>query len=100
MVELSIEIPEKANTVVLMDVIERVCRAHDLTCTLKGTLAKYPDSVHWHFKNGKQKGTLEITWWESTNRLWFKVADGRTGPWIEESWPQITEEIRKAFRSS
>ena len=99
MVELSIEIPEKGNTVLLRDVIERVGRAHNLTCTLKGTLAKYPGSLHWHFKKGKQKGMLEITWWGSKNRLWFKVADGRTGAWIDETMSQMKEEIQKALRS-
>jgi len=98
MLESNIEIPGDVNGVALIDAIERVCRAHELTCTLKGTLAKYPDSMHWHFKKGKQKGTLEITWWESKNRLWFKVAEGRTGAWIEEGMLQIKEEIQKLLR--
>jgi hypothetical protein len=100
MVELDIETPKNINTNTLIDAIERVCHVHDLTCTLKGTLTKYPDSVHWHFKKGKQKGTLEITWWENKNRLWFKVADGRTGTWIKESMSKIKEEIQKALQSS
>jgi hypothetical protein len=95
MIELNIEIPKDVNAVVLIDTVERVCLAHHLNCTLKGTLVRYQGSVHWHFKKGKLKGTLEITWWESKNRLWFKVADRRTGQWIEENMPQIKEEIQK-----
>lgn len=94
---VNIEIPENADGSVLIDALERVCVAHHLTCTLKGTLARYPGSVHWHFKKGNQKGTLEITWWKSKNRLWFKVAEGRTGKWIEESMLQIKEEFRSSF---
>src|SRR4030095_7866814 len=75
MIELNIEIPKDVNAVVLIDTVERVCLAHHLNCTLKGTLVRYQGSVHWHFKKDKLKGTLEITWWESKNRLWFKVAD-------------------------
>jgi len=95
MIEVNIEIPENANTDIVIDSVERVCLLHQLSCTLKGTLASYPGSVHWHYKSGKQKGTLEITWWENNNRLWLKVADGRTGRWIEESLPQIKEDIEK-----
>jgi hypothetical protein len=95
---VNIEIPENMNTAVLVEAVERVCLAHNLNCTLKGTLVSYPGSLHWHFKKGNQKGTLEITWWESKNRLWFKVADGRTGKWIEESMPQLKEEIQIVLR--
>ena len=98
MVELNIEIPEDTDAAILIDAVERVCLAHNLNCTLKGTLRQYPGSVHWHFKKGKQKGTLEITWWESKNHLWFKVADRRTGKWIEDSMPQIKKEIQKLLR--
>jgi hypothetical protein len=93
MIEVNLEVPENANTDVVIDSVERVCLQHQLSYTLKGSLASYPGSVHWHFKAGKQKGTLEITWWENKNRLWCKVADGRKDKWIEESLPQIKEEI-------
>ncbi|HEU0297718.1 MAG TPA: hypothetical protein VFR47_33555 [Anaerolineales bacterium] len=95
MFESNIEIPEDVNAAVLIDAVERVCHAHGLNCTLKGTLVKYPGSVHWHFQKAKQKGTLEITWWENKNRLWFKVAEGRTGTWIDESMIEIKKEIQK-----
>ena len=44
---------------------------------MKGTLASFPNCVHWHWKRGKERGTLEITWWGKQDRLWFKVAAGR-----------------------
>ena len=98
MVEVNIEVPENANTDIVVDSVERVCLQHQLNCTLKGALARYSGSIHWHFKRGKQKGTLEITWWESKKRLWFKVADGRTGKWIEESLPQIKAALEKLLQ--
>jgi len=98
MIEVNIEIPENANTDIVVNSVEGVCLQHQLSCTLKGTLAKYPGSIHWHFKAGKQKGTLEITWWENKNRLWCKVAEGRTGKWIEENLPQIIEKTEKLLR--
>ena len=96
--EVDVEIPESVQSTDLMEAIERICVVHQLHCTLKGTLVTYPGSLHWHFKKGKQKGTLEITWWESKNRLWFKVANGRTGEWMEESMIQIKLELQKLFR--
>jgi hypothetical protein len=98
MLEVDVETPENVNNEALVHVVECVCVARQLKCTLKGTLASYPKSIHWHFKQGEQKGTLEITWWESQNRLWFKVADGRAGQWIEEYLPQIKEEIENLLR--
>lgn len=98
MIEVNNVVPKDVEAAILIDAVEHVCLAHDLNCTLKGTLASYPGSIHWHFKKARLKGTLEITWWESKNRLWFKVADGRTGKWIEESMLQIKEEIQKLLR--
>jgi hypothetical protein len=60
---------------------------------LKGTLAKYSGSLHWHFKKYRQKGILEITWWESNHHLWFKVAENRRGTWIEDIIPVLKEQI-------
>ena len=93
MLEVELQIPTVAKSDSVDKVIEQVCSANNLTCTLKGTLASYPGCIHWHFKMGKQKGTLEITWWKSKNRLWFKVAKGRTGDWINEALPQLKQEI-------
>jgi hypothetical protein len=64
---------------------------------MKGTLANYPGCVHWHYKKGKARGTLEITWWERENRLWFKVAKGRTGDWIEGSITRLKGKIERTF---
>lgn len=50
----------------------------------KGTLRSYPGCVHWHFKLGKQSGTLEATWWPKTERLWLKIAVNRDADWMAE----------------
>ena len=42
--------------------IEHVCLAESLTLTQRGTLASYPGCTHWHFKQGKARGVLELTW--------------------------------------
>lgn len=94
-VELQIHADTKSDSVTMA--IEHVCAANNLTCALKGTLASYPGCVHWHFKKNKEKGTLEITWWESENRLWFKVADGRVGKWMNEILPKLKKEIESSL---
>ena len=61
--------------------VEEICEREGLTLVLKGTLAKYPGCVHWHFKRGRLPGTLEVTWWKS--RLWFKISAGRDAAWMD-----------------
>ena len=97
MVEIELQLPKVVHEGDLVRCVEVVCVTNSLTCTLKGTLAKYPDSIHWHFKKAKQKGILEITWWEMKQRLWFKVANNRTGEWMNESLPKLKEEIEKCL---
>ena len=97
MIEVELQIPDSIEPEAVIRVIEHVCTSHNLTCTLKETLVRYPGSIHWHFKLGKQKGTLEITWWESRHRLWFKVANGRVGEWINENLLQLKEQIQKSL---
>lgn len=94
MIEVELQIPDSIEPETVIRAVEQICAFHGLTCTLKGTLVRYPGSIHWHFKRGRQKGTLEITW-ERENRLWFKVADGRTSEWINVSLPQLKEQIEK-----
>ena len=97
MLEVELQIPGGVETETVIRVVEHVCASNELTYSLKGTLVSFPGSVHWHFKRGGQKGTLEMTWWESEHRLWFKVANGRTGEWMLESIPQLKEQIEKMF---
>lgn len=95
MIEIELQVPGSLETEAVIRVVEQVCASNDLTCILKGTLVSYPGSVHWHFKQGRQKGALEITWWEGERRLWFKVANGRIGGWILERIPALKEQMEK-----
>ena len=97
MFEVELQIPDRVESDAVTRIVEQVCASHGLTAILKGTLRSYPGSIHWHFKLGKQKGTLEITWWERGQRLWFKVADGRTGAWIDDKLPPLKEQIEKSL---
>ena len=97
MVEVELQIPGSLDTESVVRIVERVCVDHGLTRTWKGTLVKNPGCTHWHFKKSRQRGTLEITWWESQNRLWFKVAENRTDTWIKESIPLLKEQIERSI---
>jgi hypothetical protein len=95
MIEVELQIPDQVKSEAVVRVVEQVCASHDLNCSLKGTLVSYPGSLHWHVKQGKHRGTLEITWWESGHRLWFKVANGRTSESILKNIPQLQQQIEK-----
>jgi hypothetical protein len=75
------------------EVIERCCAAAGLRTQLKGTLAAYPGSVHWHFKRGREPGTLEVTWWPRERRAWISVHANRGAPWVEELLPELAAAI-------
>jgi hypothetical protein len=93
MIEVELQIPANISSEIVIEVVEQSCIVNNLTCALKGTLVNYPGCVHWHYRKDKQKGTLEITWWEVENRLWFKVAKGRIGDWIDEALQKLKKEI-------
>ncbi len=97
MIEVELQIPAHASSEHVVLLVEQLCGSQGLTCARKGTLAGYAGCIHWHFKMGKQKGTLEITWLESKNRLWFKVAKGRTGDWMTESIAALIRKIEDSL---
>lgn len=76
-------------------VIEAACAAEGLRLTLKGALKAYPGCVHWHYKLGKEAGTLEITLWAAKRRIWFKVSAIRQGAWMEGMIGQLGISIRQ-----
>jgi|SRR5215207_5388237 len=97
MIEVELPVHPSVRSEHIIEVVENVCISHDLICARKGTLASYPGSIHWHFKMGTQKGTLEITWWEAKNRLWLKVAKGRMGNWMTENITMFKKKIENSL---
>ena len=97
MIEVELQTPAGAISDSVVKVVEQVCTENKLRCAVKGTLASYPGCIHWHFRKNKQRGTLEITWWELENRLWFKVAKVRNGDWIDEALPKLKKEIESSL---
>lgn len=97
MIEVELTVPANASSEHVVEVVEQACVSHGLTCTQNGTLASYPGCIHWHFTMGKQKGILEITWWEAKNRLWLKVAKGRMGDWTIESITTLKKKIEDSL---
>lgn len=71
--------------------LEQLCLEHGLVIRSKGTLGKYPGSVHWHFEKPSTKGILEATYWNG--RLWLQVRSNRQGDWTTS----IANSIQKAF---
>jgi len=66
------------------DVIERfeeACRELGLRIH-RGSLEKYPESMHWHLTIPKQKGTLEATWWPTNHALWMEGRKNRQADWM------------------
>ena len=85
MLEVDIALQPDTDLPNLESLVETSCAAEDLHITLKGTLAKYPGCTHWHFKKGRERGTLELTWWPAERRLWFNVSSSRAGAWLDEA---------------
>jgi len=95
MLEVEISIPPTAVLSKMESAVEAASAAEGLELRLKGKLAKYPGCVHWHFQKGREPGTLEITWWAKQRRLWFKVAIGRRGQWMEATIPRLKSVFEK-----
>jgi hypothetical protein len=66
---------------------------------MKGSLAKYPDSIHWRYRKQDQKGTLELTLYIRKRRIWAKIQDGRKAPWINATLPSLRKAIEEQLRS-
>jgi len=66
-----------------------------LNVTLRTSLRKFPGSVHWHVKHGRESGTLEITFWPLERRAWFTIQSGRRADWIEQQQNLLLQAIRR-----
>jgi hypothetical protein len=93
-----VEIPGELVLSGLEPEIEAACQHVGLNLTLKGTQSRYPGSVHWHYKQGKLPGTLEITLWYPQKRLWLSVQEGRRADWLPTMCALLREKLENRFR--
>lgn len=98
MKEIKFSVPRDCNLSRAPRVIESVCAQRGLELVMKGTAASYPGSIHWHYKQSKQKGTLELTLYPPARRLRAKIQEGRKAPWIDEELPRLRRAIESALR--
>jgi hypothetical protein len=99
MVEIEIPLPADADPAAVEAAIEAGCDAEELRTQLKGTLSSCPGCIHWHFKRGREPGTLEITLWPRRHRAWISVHANRSAPWIDELLPRLRESLAQRLVS-
>jgi hypothetical protein len=92
-IETEFAMPERCDPKRVERTVERLCRTRGLLMALKSSLSQYPGSIHWHFKKERQKGTLELTLYPATSRLWSKVQAGRNAQWIVETLPDLKKNL-------
>ena len=97
MQQVELAIPATVNLTEAVPVIDNCIAQLGLTVTRKETLATYPGSIHWHLKQGKASGVLELTLWPAERRLWFSIHRNRSAPWIEAVQPQMKQEIERVL---
>lgn len=96
MIEIDVRVPASLAAADVPARVEEACAAEALIMAMRGTLATYPGCDHWHYKKPGEKGTLEITHWGKTNRLWFKVTNDREGPWIGPAMQRLKRALEAA----
>lgn len=97
MQELAVTLPPQADFKAIEGLVDEVCSAEGLTCRLKSGLKKYAGSIHWHFKQNRQPGVLEITLWPQAGRLWVVVREGRRAPWVDEMAPYLQKKLEQVI---
>ena len=75
--------------------LEAAYISRGLQIVLKTTLKQHAGSIHWHLKQGKEKGTLEVTLLPAAQRLWFSVHDNRAGDWIEPAMQALQKRLEE-----
>lgn len=98
MEEIEFFVPARCDLGKAEALIERVCAAHGLHAAMKGSLATYPGSVHWHYKQLKETGTLELTLLRGDRRIWAAVHTNRKAAWIEDALPKVKADVERALK--
>jgi hypothetical protein len=80
-------------------IIEKCCSSEGLQVSVKTSLRMRGDNVHWHFKKGEEKGTLEVTLLREERRVLISVHDNRRGAWIGASIKRLKPAIERRLSS-
>jgi hypothetical protein len=100
MQEFEFHIPPSAQLANIDSAIESTCIAEGLQVGMKGSLASFPGSIHWHFKKPGERGTLEITSSHRDGRIWAQIQSGRDADWIEPCFEKIKIKLEKTLKRS
>jgi hypothetical protein len=95
MTETPFALPSDSDPAAVEAAIDAALAGAGLRVTMKDTLRQYPGCVHWHAKQGREAGTLELTLWPAKGRAWFSVHRNRDAPWIAEAIPALDGDIRR-----
>jgi hypothetical protein len=79
--------------------IDQAIASAELSVILRDTLKAFAGCVHWHVKNGRESGTLEITFWPKDHRAWLSVQQGRKAPWIDAKIKLLEAAIKSQLKS-
>jgi len=77
--------------------IDGWCAAHDLHVIQYDNLKKYAGCVQWNLEHKGKKGTLEITLWHSSSKIWFSCKERHTHRWINESVKAVKYALHNYF---
>lgn len=99
-IEIDVDLPARMDLSIVLPLIKEVLRDSQFVVSLCGTLQSYPNCGHWHLTKAGSKGTLELTWWATQPRLWFKVASNRSAVWIEEALPELKIKLESALSNA
>jgi hypothetical protein len=92
MEQIDIALPAPHNPTTLVALIEHAARASGLLVSRRA-LRSYPGSIHWHLKRPGARGTLELTYWPRTGRLWFAIHANRRADWIAAAVAELIARI-------
>jgi hypothetical protein len=98
--EVEFQVPHSQHLIHADSAIESSCVAEGLQIGMKGTLASFPGSTHWHFKRPSQRGTLEITVFPRDRRIWAQIQAGRRADWIEPCLEKIKRAVEVKLKES
>ncbi len=96
MYELEIPLSARLTAECASALVEAMVAAEGLEVRLRGTLVRFPGSLHWHLASPAARGTVEVTYWPARNRLWLSVQAGRRAEWIPQALPRLQAALAPA----